>query len=764
MENIIKPTALPVQFDSIPTELKRVNRWVMWKYLQVGEGAEARFSKVPLTINGKGASSTDPATWTDYFSAKDAYETGSYDGVGVVFDGSDNLTGVDIDDCLADGALTEFAQNIVNNVQGYCEVSPSGTGVKIFTLANDIDKFVDHTLGLEIYTKSRYFTVTGHKMQGDVPTELQSLAKYVPERVVKRSGDPFEDYKPPLAEWTIERVESELLPYLDPEGYSDWIMVGQCLHHQFNGDYEALELFDRWSERSDKYTIGGCQNKWNSFRGQGVTLRTLIFLVSQQNLQMAISSGEIVLEANSPVANANKFLEAEYSEEQGIKLVHYAGDFYIYIGTHYRFIEEGTIRSAMYRFLTSCKKMAKGKVVPFNPSQASVNSILDAVKALVHVEHLPESRPPVWLKNFAANRPPAEKIFSMKNGLYHFESSTLLPHSLGFFTTHSLPFAYDPTARCPLWNQFLNDVWKDDEEAKDLLMEYFGYVLSGDTKQQKYLSVIGPRRSGKGTINRILIALLGQNNVVSPQIEELCDTFSLQSWLGKPLASFSDARLTGRNTTGVVSQMLRIVGGDPVTVNRKNKEALDVFLPTRIIMFSNEALQLSENSNALVGRMLMLQMTNSFYGKEDVGLYDKLTAELSGIFNMAMEANKRRLSRAGERFIQPTSAQDTLDMASEIANPLSTFIDDMLEYCNDGTIEKDDLFAVYRKWAMKQNLTVGTALSFKRRFISATQDKGVTSVRDRANGNREYIYRGVKLNEHAQNYINSLGTFDKEGF
>jgi putative DNA primase/helicase len=352
----------------------------------------------------------------------------------------------------------------------------------------------------------------------------------------------------------------------------------------------------------------------------------------------------------------------------------------------------------------------------------------------------------------------------MKNGLYHFDSDTLLSHSLGFFNTHSLPFAYDPTATCPMWEQFLNDVWGEDEEAKNLLMEYFGYVLSGDTKQQKYLSVIGPRRSGKGTINRILIALLGQNNVVSPQIEELCDTFALQSWLGKPLASFSDARLTGRNTTGVVSQMLRIVGGDPVTVNRKNKEALDVFLPTRIIMFSNEALQLSENSNALVGRMLMLQMTNSFYGKEDVGLYDKLTTELSGIFNMAMAANKRRLSRLGERFIQPSSAQDTLDMASEIANPLSTFIDDMLEIDTDGTIEKDDLFAVYRKWAMKQNLSVGTALSFKRRFISATQDKGVTSVRDRTTGSREYIYRGVKLNDNAQNYINSLGNFEKDGF
>ena len=122
----------------------------------------------------------------------------------------------------------------------------------------------------------------------------------------------------------------------------------------------------------------------------------------------------------------------------------------------------------------------------------------------------------------------------------------------------------------------------------------------------------------------MLVDLLGQHNTVAPQLEELCDTFGLQPWLGKLLASFTDARAPERNRGAVVSQLLRIVGGDTVTVNRKNKEAWNGYLPTRLVIYSNEVLQLTENSNALTGRMLVFKMTKSFYNREDTELAGKL--------------------------------------------------------------------------------------------------------------------------------------------
>lgn len=311
----------------------------------------------------------------------------------------------------------------------------------------------------------------------------------------------------------------------------------------------------------------------------------------------------------------------------------------------------------------------------------------------------------------------------------------------------------------------MNDLWGNDVESIELLQEYFGYVLSGDNKQQKFLNVIGPRRSGKGTINKILVALLGQHNVVSPQMDELVDSFGLQPWLGKVLATFTDARLIGRDSAGVVSQLLRIVGNDPVTVNRKNRESWNGFLPTRIIVYSNEVLQLQENSNALTGRMLVLQMTNSFYGREDIGLSDRLQSELPGIFNWAVAGQVRRLAREGQRFIQPKSGEETLALITELNNPMLQFMDDVLVFDEEAYANKDDVFACYKRWSMKQNLNPRSELSFKRRFIAATQEKNVKAVLKRLEDeSREHVYTGVKLNPAAQKYVDSISNFEKEIF
>ena len=286
---------------------------------------------------------------------------------------------------------------------------------------------------------------------------------------------------------------------------------------------------------------------------------------------------------------------------------------------------------------------------------------MDATKSIVHLPNHAHTKPPIWLESYRANKPDASKLISLKNGLFHLEDQTLLPHSLGLYTQNSLPFEYDQQAQCPTWHQFLESIWGDDQESIDCLQEMFGYILSGDTRQQKFFNIIGPRRSGKGTINKVLVALLGQHNTVAPELGELCDTFGLQPWLGKLLASFTDARAPERNRSAVVSQLLRIVGGDTITVNRKNKEAWNGYLPTRIVIYSNEVLQLTENSNALTGRMVVLKMTRSFFDKEDADLAHKLEKELSGIFNWAMDGLKRRIARGGH-FLQPQSGKELLKL------------------------------------------------------------------------------------------------------
>ena len=765
-----KPTCLPVVLANIPIELRSVPRWVMWSFVQVGDGDNRRWAKMPLQTSGRSASSTNPATWTDFISAEQAYNTHKFDGVGFVFCEDDNLVGVDLDDCYdaQQGRFINAAmQHIATQIDGYMEISPSGTGVKIFTRSNPFAAHADHSIGFEAYSKGRFFTVTGHHLSGQVPQGAQDLTGLIPERTLRHTGDSFGDYVAPLEDWDITKVETEILARLDPNmGYSDWLKVGAILHHQFQGDVEACEAWDRWSAQGDDYTSSGeysCENKWRTFKGSGATLRSLLFQVNQQDRTAALARGEIILDSGA-MNHARTFLDNYYSSEEGYKLVHYADDFFIYAGTHYEVIEEATIRSRVYAFLDKCKKAGKqGALIPFNPSPATVSGALDAIKSIVHLPNHPNTKPPIWLEDYARSKPAASKLVSLRNGLFHLEDSILIPHSLGFFTQNSLPFEYNQAAGCPTWDGFLRSVWTDDQESIECLQEMFGYILSGDTRQQKFFNLIGPRRSGKGTINKVLVALLGQHNTVAPELGELCDTFGLQPWLGKLLASFTDARAPERNRSAVVSQLLRIVGGDTITVNRKNKEAWNGYLPTRLVIYSNEVLQLTENSNALTGRMVVLKMTKSFFNQEDTDLAHKLEQELSGIFNWAMEGLKRRLGRGGH-FLQPTTGKEYLDLMAELGNPMGTFAEDALEFDPKSMVKKEDVFVCWKHWALKKSMAPGTEQAFKRRFLAATQERYVMSQQVQIGGERSQVYMGVKLNEKAQKYLDSVETFDEGVF
>lgn len=84
-----------------------------------------------------------------------------------------------------------------------------------------------------------------------------------------------------------------------------------------------------------------------------------------------------------------------------------------------------------------------------------------------------------------------------ENGLLRIQDRALLPHGPEFFNLVSVPFAYDPDATAPTWERFLAQLWPDDPDTIAALQEWFGYVLSGRTDQQKILLIVGPPAPAK---------------------------------------------------------------------------------------------------------------------------------------------------------------------------------------------------------------------------------------------------------------------------
>ena len=95
------------------------------------------------------------------------------DGVGLVLTAEDDLTGIDLDDCITDsGSRTPLAAEIIGYGESYAEVSPSGEGIRIFIRGKIERALKDHATGVEVYSTGRYLTVTGNQVDG-TPSEIR---------------------------------------------------------------------------------------------------------------------------------------------------------------------------------------------------------------------------------------------------------------------------------------------------------------------------------------------------------------------------------------------------------------------------------------------------------------------------------------------------------------------------------------------------------------------------------------------------------------
>src|SRR5215212_559985 len=150
------------------TNMRDLRQWLCWR----SEDRDGKPTKIPYSpLTGQRASSTSRGTWAGYEEAVRACEEHGYGGIGFVFTSEDDLCGVDLDGCLnADtGEIEPWARIIIEELDSYTEISPSGTGVHVLVRATLLEGR-NRKGRFETYDRDRYFTVTGKHLAGTPQT------------------------------------------------------------------------------------------------------------------------------------------------------------------------------------------------------------------------------------------------------------------------------------------------------------------------------------------------------------------------------------------------------------------------------------------------------------------------------------------------------------------------------------------------------------------------------------------------------------------
>ena len=157
-----------MNYNQIPNELKQLPIWCVWNLEKGG--------KIPYNPRtGYKAQSNNLESFTSFKTASKAVYDSRYNGVGIgIFYG---ISAIDIDHCMNDGVLSDMATDIIQRMNSYTEISPSGNGIRIIFNAPDLqynkELYYIHNQkrGLEIYVSgatSKFVTITGNVIK-DVP-------------------------------------------------------------------------------------------------------------------------------------------------------------------------------------------------------------------------------------------------------------------------------------------------------------------------------------------------------------------------------------------------------------------------------------------------------------------------------------------------------------------------------------------------------------------------------------------------------------------
>jgi putative DNA primase/helicase len=267
MSDSNRPLALTPKLDQIPADLKALRQWVNWRFESRSNGdSTTKWTKPPYQPNERHAKSSEPATWVSFDEASQALRSGRFDGIGFVFSKTDDFVGVDLDHVRDpdSGDISLEARAIIAELASYTEVSPSGTGIHVYCRGK-LPGGGRKRNWLEVYDHGRFFTFTGHHLEGTPETvqdRSEALARFYERTFGPQAPQPAQNgaaslFREDRAAQESPHPENEKLqPHADDAEVLDCLR--DALGEKFSDLYDRgnLEKYRGDQSRADLALLG----------------------------------------------------------------------------------------------------------------------------------------------------------------------------------------------------------------------------------------------------------------------------------------------------------------------------------------------------------------------------------------------------------------------------------------------------------------------------------------------------------------------------
>ncbi|RUA27361.1 MAG: DNA primase [Bacteroidetes bacterium] len=328
-------------------------------------------------------------------------------------------------------------------------------------------------------------------------------------------------------------------------------------------------------------------------------------------------------------------------------------------------------------------------------------------------------------------------LINLLNGTFEItpNGTKLRPFDRSDFITYQLPFDYNPEAKAPLFEAYLNKVLPDKERQR-ILAEFLGFVFikhgSNAVKEEKALILYGTGANGKSVFFEVVNALLGPQNTSSYSLQSLTDEKGYQrAKLANTLVNYA-SEINGKLEASIFKQL---VSGEPVDARLPYGQPFILKQYAKLIFNCNELPKDVEHTEAYFRRFLIIPFDVTIPPHEqDKNLHTKIIEkELSGVFNWVLEGLKRLLDQ--ENFSVCEAAQQAIEQYKVESNSVQMFLNEN-EYKSSAENYRliKDLYPEYKAFCIEDGM-----IPFKKsNFIK--QLKALGFVLDRVSQNKLAVF------------------------
>jgi len=725
--------------DSIPKTLRELPRWIWWD----------KDKKPRSAVTGKQCDPTNLANGVSYEEAVD-YIMLELNAGGLGFLLGDGIAGVDIDGAYDDsGLLKKDASDIIDMLKPcYVERSPSGKGVHIvgFGAKNTslCKKPLNRSKLLEVYDKERYFTVTGNKLPESEPdlTDLTSRLTtlcdtFLPEPIRgKAVAAGTEDT------WTDEEVigalqvspthsfifhdlwNGDLSRYNGDASSADAALVERLLF--FSGGNE--EQVDRLFRQSQLM-----RDKWDEMRGKQTYGQLTIVRIKQQ-MTVFRSKQRPLTEVGAAERMADHYGDS-------ITYCHDWGKWLIWDETRWDIDRTNQIQSMAVQMIRSIPREAKAMDEETQKAYVKFSRGLEKNTAVGNVLRQAERMVPVLSSNLDSNL----WLLNCLNGTLNLTNGKLYPHNSKDLNTKRVPIIYDPKAKCPRFDEFLQTVLCGNEELIEFILQYMGITLTGSIREQCFVVLYGQGDNGKSVLLNIIRALMGDYGKAAPPNVFLEKKHG--DGIPNDLADLQGARFvvdieTKERIHFNEQRIKAVTGGEPVKARFLNKEFFEYVPQMKLWIASNHRPTISGMDKGIWRRIRLVPFDAVISDSKKIKDLDKIIihGELPGILQKAIQG-ALSWQKAG-KLVSPEIVRLTTAEYQKDMDIMGQFIEECCEVGTDNTVMKDELYQSYRSWAISagQKFPLTSVM-----FGIKMKERNLFGERKHRGLNGRYSWEGIKL-------------------